>query len=862
MAADVSGLSADDGDPPALGSTPAVESDSGPDSDALDVSDGASASTGSAGSVAAAVPISSVASEVSYINGLTASNGIAATSYWTYDGFFVHKWINGTSDYQGPAGVGGGTVTYAFDTASDWTAAEQASFVAGLALWSAVANIQFVPASSPSDTDVLFVRGTGTGQAVTTPTAYDPSGNNLGRITGDTFGGSPCVVSIDTSVASWSQLSSFSQIGGYGIDTIIHEEGHVLGLGHAGPYNINVNPATQQNGPFDSRLWSVMSYIQPDNATAEYYGSYPVTGTEWGTTSDGYPRTPYTWMPLDIIAAQQIYGVAPNTPLSGGQVFGFDCNIPASTDIRSFFDFTVDTNPVITLYDTGTDNTLDLSGYSTNDVVDLNPGTFSSCDGMVNNIAIAFGTKIDAAVGGSGNDTFVLNGDNDTITGGSGTDTVVFAGASSQYRITGSAASGIMVTGDGSTDSLTDVRYLQFTDTTVDTTALAPASVASDFNDDGKSDILFQNAGGTVATWLMNGSAISSSAIVANSGTSWHAVATGDFNADGFADILFQNDNGSVAVWEMDGSILLASGVVGDPGTAWHAIATGDFNDDGKSDVLFQSDDGTVAVWEMNGLSLASSAIVADPGQSWHAVASGDFNGDGQADIVLQNDNGSVAIWDMNGAAIASSALVADPGTAWRVVGTGDVNGDGKSDVVLQNDDGTVAVWEMNGTSIASSAVIADPGPSWHAVAVGDYNGDGKVDLVLQNDDGTVAEWQLNGQTLQASAIVASPGSTWQATGLGSMHFIDATQSSGVLNGTILSDDFVLTSSLPGSHLIDGFDPLHDVVTLSQAQFGSYAAVQANETAVNGSTVITLGTGDTLTIAGVLPAALSAKNFV
>ena len=386
--------------------------------------------------------------------------------------------------------------------------------------------------------------------------------------------------------------------------------------------------------------------------------------------------------------------------------------------------------------------------------------------------------------------------------------------------------------------------------------------VAMDFGGDSKSDILLQNTNGTVDTWLMNGSTIASDVTIANPGVAWTPIGNGDFNGDGKSDILLQNSDGSVALWEMNGGTVASSAVVANPGTSWHAVATGDFNGDGKSDVLLQNDDGSVAVWQMNGESIASSAVVANPGPTWHAVGTGDFNGDGKSDVLLQNDDGSVAVWQMNGESIASSAVVANPGTSWHAVGTGDFNGDGKSDVVLQNNDGTVALWEMNGGTIQSSAIVADPGPTWHVVGTGDYNGAGTSDILLQNDDGTVADWALNNASITSSTIVANPGPAWQTTGNEAMHFINDTQSTGTLAAPAGSDDFILTTFQPGSHVITGFDPTDSVITLSQSIFGSYAAVQQNETQSSGSTIINLGSGSSLTLEGVLPTALTAKNFV
>ena len=408
--------------------------------------------------------------EVSFLTGVGSNGVLTAQSYWGATG--AHKWINNSpSSTSGPAGVGGGTVTYYFDPASNWTASEQASLAGGLSLWSAVANIQFAQTGTAAGADVTFTRNS-LNEANTTNPSYAGSGSNLGADTGG------AVITIDDR-GGFGYIDSFSSGGGYGYDTVVHEEGHLLGLGHGGDYNFQVNPATQQNGPFDSRLWTLMSYIQPDTTSAEYYGSYPVTGTSWGTTSDGYSRAPYTWMPLDILAAQQIYGVATVTPLSGGQVFGFDTNIAASSGIRPYFDFTVDTTPVITLYDTGGGNTLDLSGYATNSTVDMRDGHFSSVAGLTNNIAIAYGTHIDTAIGGSGNDVFQVNADNDAINGGGGNNTVTFLGNFADYVISKAANLSVTIrdsnTARGGIDTLTNIQTLQFADRSVQTLTLPVA---------------------------------------------------------------------------------------------------------------------------------------------------------------------------------------------------------------------------------------------------------------------------------------------------------------------------------------------------------------------------------------------------
>ena len=81
--------------------------------------------------------------------------------------------------------------------------------------------------------------------------------------------------------------------------------------------------------------------------TPNTYDSYPVPGPTGAFSPDGISLVPTTPMMLDILAAQRLYGPPTSGPLaSGGQVFGFNSNI---TSDRRYFDFTVNTHPVITI---------------------------------------------------------------------------------------------------------------------------------------------------------------------------------------------------------------------------------------------------------------------------------------------------------------------------------------------------------------------------------------------------------------------------------------------------------------------------------------------------------------------------------
>ncbi|HZZ23386.1 MAG TPA: VCBS repeat-containing protein, partial [Roseiarcus sp.] len=105
------------------------------------------------------------------------------------------------------------------------------------------------------------------------------------------------------------------------------------------------------------------------------------------------------------------------------------------------------------------------------------------------------------------------------------------------------------------------------------------------------------------------------------------APVPSDFNGDGASDILWQNASGQASIWDMSGNALTGGGAVStNPGPAWKAIGTGDFNGDGHADILWQNADGQASIWDMNGNSLIGGGPVSpDPGPTWQAIGSGDF---------------------------------------------------------------------------------------------------------------------------------------------------------------------------------------------------------------------------------------------
>ena len=244
--------------------------------------------------------------------------------------------------------------------------------------------------------------------------------------------GSGAIASMTVNISTdWVTTDGGANDGKTGIDsyayqTYIHEIGHALGLGHQGPYNGSASYSTNATYANDTWQYSIMSYFSEPN----YSGS-----------SYRYVVTPQM---ADIYAVASMYGAATSTR-TGDTVYGFNSNAGA---VFNFGNYT--SAPALTIYDSGGNDTLDCSGYSAAQTIDLHAGAFSSVGGLVNNIGIALNAIIEKAIGGSGNDTLIASDAGCTLSGGGGNDTLI-GGAGNDTLIGGSGVDNL--TGGNSGDT-------------------------------------------------------------------------------------------------------------------------------------------------------------------------------------------------------------------------------------------------------------------------------------------------------------------------------------------------------------------------------------------------------------------------
>ena len=614
-----------------------------------------------------------------------------------------------------------------------------------------------------------------TGGQIVFDDSEDSTGNPVAATDASYSGGITSSAHVHIS-SSWVTRYGTS-LNSYSFQTYVHEIGHALGLGHAGDYNGNATYSTDALFQNDAWSTSIMSYF--DERQNTYFASQ-------GFSRD-FAVTP---MEADIVAMQTLYGLSTTTH-TGNTTYGFNSNA------GGVYDASLYPNVALTIFDSGGNDTLDYSRSSANQLINLNPETFSNVNGNIGNLSIGRGVVIENAIGGSGSDTIIGNSAGNVLTGGLGNDVLTGGGGNDTFLDTIAGHNGDKITDFTVGDKIvfSDASLGSFSFSLSGSTltysggsltlsnapggalsmsaasgsgvqlSLAAAIMSSsfsghtDFNGDGRDDILWRNDTGRVTDWLGqagSGGFVSNFANAdANAGTDWHVAGTGDFNGDGRSDVLWRNDNGDVTDWLGQSG----GGFVSNFGNAyyhiynsWHVAGTGDFNGDGREDILWRNDSGRVTDWlgqaASGGFVSNFANADANAGTDWHIVGTGDFNGDGRSDILWRNDNGDVTDWlGQSGGGFTSNfgSAYYQVDNSWHIAGTGDFNGDGRTDILWRNDSGRVTDWlgQSGSGGFVSNFANADAnaGLDWHISGTGDYNGDGRSDILWRNDNGDVTDW-------------------------------------------------------------------------------------------------------------------------
>ncbi|MGR3592202.1 MAG: M10 family metallopeptidase C-terminal domain-containing protein [Limimaricola soesokkakensis] len=197
-------------------------------------------------------------------------------------------------------------------------------------------------------------------------------------------------------------------VDSYTFRTYLHEIGHVLGLGHPGPYNEN---ADYDDAIFSNDSWqlTVMSYLGQDENP----------GIDASRASNVTP------MEADLLAIREMWGAPDAHYADGDTIWGIGSNIDnyLGDMFRGMANHqrsdAYDLQP-ITLYveDRSGHDRIDFSHTGLHQIVDLRPGSISSVLSFDNNMLIAEGTLIEDFVSGDGIDRITGNTAANMLKGG------------------------------------------------------------------------------------------------------------------------------------------------------------------------------------------------------------------------------------------------------------------------------------------------------------------------------------------------------------------------------------------------------------------------------------------------------------
>jgi ELWxxDGT repeat protein len=392
------------------------------------------------------------------------------------------------------------------------------------------------------------------------------------------------------------------------------------------------------------------------------------------------------------------------------------------------------------------------------------------------------------------------------------------------------------------------------------------SSSVLDFNGDGSSDLLWQNANsGQVGIWNSNGSGGFTNQIINQSDPTWQIQGTGDFNGDGSADMLWRNTNsGQVGLWDSysNGSGGFTYNIINQSDFNWQIRGIGDFNGDGSSDILWTSTNaGEIGLWDSNGSGGFTYQTINQADPNWQVQGIGDFNGDGSSDILWRNLNsGLVGLWDSNGSGGFTYQISSQGDASWQIQGVGDFNGDGRSDILWRNtNSGQVGLWETNNVGAFTYQIFNESDPTWQIEGVGDFNGDGSSDILWRNSSsGQIGIWNSNGSGGFSYQTINQGDPSWN-TFNGNDTLVASTANS-TLFGNPGNTTFAIGPGA-GQDKIYNFATSQDTLQFNPALFANFAAAMTHASQVGANTVFAIDANDSVTLENVNKSSLAASNF-
>ena len=361
--------------------------------------------------------------QASAVGAITGNYAVAATigAQAQFDAAMITGIIDSHASWAAQRGTAV-TLSYGFSETVDhglpgfsqFTPAQMELTRSLLAMFAEVAGLTFVEQNPGGQTDqATLLYGNFSAGDGAVSWAGAPGDPGFGQMAGDVF--------INTH--AYTPPSELPTPGSIDALMMMQLIGESLGLAAPGLYTAPgpISHATHADFVQDSQQFTVMSPFGAENT---------------GATA----LRPDTLGIHDIQALQLIYG-ANSATRAGHDTYGFGATA------GPVYDFDLNLDPMVTIWDGGGTDTLDLSRYSAAQTVSLIAGSHSSVGGFSGNLGIAFGTVIEHAIGGRGADEIIGNTAANHLRGGAGRDTL--SGGNGHDTLEGGAGSDTLFGGAG-----------------------------------------------------------------------------------------------------------------------------------------------------------------------------------------------------------------------------------------------------------------------------------------------------------------------------------------------------------------------------------------------------------------------------
>ena len=339
--------------------------------------------------------------------------------------------------------------------------------------------------------------------------------------------------------------------------------------------------------------------------------------------------------------------------------------------------------------------------------------------------------------------------------------------------------------------------------------AATPGAFMGDFNGDGRQDVLIFDSGTGALYVYVTASGINGGAGAANVDTAESGLLTtlpagvsvegvGDFNNDGRADVLVQDASGNLPVLVNDNTVAAGNpvaldaaktGFITNPPAGWEVLGAADANDDGNADV-YVTDNGGVGGSVFTYITQASAggtpSLDGTVGGSpiglpagWMMSVVGDLNGDGLSDMMASNTastgtgNQVYTFITAAGGVTVDGGASGNPGevpTGWGCCAAGNLTtGNASNDFAVVDESGApgaIYVYALNDDGIsvdagASAASVVLPA-GWDVAGLGDFNNDGIADTLAANTDGSLLVYLNSGPgTVTGAAFLTQMPAGW-----------------------------------------------------------------------------------------------------